>query len=159
MSKTIINVVIVAMLLPLMITCKNNGSKESTKRNTADTTLKSQMTPETHNISIEKVGNTWKVVDDQPKKYGLVVNQGDTLIWQTTTDVFFQFPINYRKWFKDLPGVNPGNAGYRRSLDANSELVFTVKPTAPRDTISYAVLVIEDVVLAEGDSVPTVEVD
>lgn len=141
-------IVIAPMLIVLVWGCS-----QETRENSTDTPTK----PETHYVSIEKVDGVWKAVDDQEDTYGVAVNKNDTIVWSCDSSAtVFQFPINYEKWFRDLPADTAIKNGYRRRLAQGKELRLKVRPNAPSDTLTYAVLVINDTTLAEGDSVPTV---
>jgi len=129
------------------------GCNPEARQNSADIPTK----PETHYVSIEKVDGVWKAVDDQVETYGVAVNKNDMIVWKCDSSAtVFQFPINYEKWFRDLPADTVIKNGYRRRLQQGKELRLKVRPNAPSDTLTYAVLVINDTTLAEGDSVPTV---
>ncbi|MDX1585108.1 MAG: hypothetical protein R3222_00130 [Balneolaceae bacterium] len=126
----------------------------SCRQNEADSNT-TQRPAKGHTVNIEKVQGVWKAVDSQAETYGLAVQAGDTVTWQSTTNISLQFPINYHKYFRYTSIKDTAHTGYRQSMAKGGKMQVVIKRSATRgDTLSYAVLVEEDCVFAEGDSVP-----
>ncbi len=102
-----------------------------------------------HKLSIQKVKNKWKVVDEMDTTKTMVkAKRGERIVWIAKgSDVYFQFMD--QKLFGD----------YTRSLKNGQRLVLTIGSQAKGGPNRYAVFCMADKAFATGESPPVIIIE
>ncbi|MDR8393657.1 hypothetical protein NC796_21060 [Aliifodinibius sp. S!AR15-10] len=109
-------------------------------------------------IKIEDEKQTWRVVEQEFNCHAVVAKRGEKISWTSQSNLIFQFPSNYTTFVtpiiddQDFTLIAEGE----ETLPAGETFTLKVKNDAPFGRLSYAVLVKQDCVLAEGGSEPSI---
>lgn len=116
--------------------------------------------PKSDTLLVTKVENIWKVVNPGNTDT-LRVHSNDKIYWKvdSTTDAYFQFPVEDKKVFKPVSGSGHMSDGYTILCRAGEEFFLKIKDKPQKGPIVYAVFCIADSVFAIQNSPPVVVVE
>ena len=123
--------------------------------------LDSEKVLATLNVKIQKDNqdNTWRIKSNNGRRNMGTINTNrsdkDRIFWQAIgSDVYFSFNKNVNDYFDVEEGYFED--GYTQKLDANEKLRLDVLETAPEDTLSYVVFVMDAGEYVVGNSPPRI---